>query len=72
MPKRSSSPDLSAWIVLAMLVTVAVPAGITLHTVRARAIVQMTSTNPTPHGYSWSLLLFVVVGHQNIVQPQFQ
>ena len=43
-----------------MLVMVAVPAGITLHTVRAPAIVQMTSTNPTPHGYSWSLLLFMV------------
>ena len=43
-----------------MLVMVAVPAGITLHTVRAPAIVQMTSTNPTPYGYSWSLLLFVV------------
>ena len=43
-----------------MLVMVAVPAGITLHTVQAPAIVQMTSTNPTPYGYSWSLLLFVV------------
>lgn len=43
-----------------MLVMVAVPAGITLHAVRAPAIVQMTSTNPTPYGYSWRLLLFVV------------
>lgn len=43
-----------------MLGMIAVPAGITLHTVRAPAVVQMTSSNPTPYGYSWSLLLFVV------------
>jgi hypothetical protein len=60
MPDRSPSPRLSAWIVLAMLAMIAVPAGITLHTVRAPAVVQMTSSNPTPYGYTWSLLLFVV------------
>jgi hypothetical protein len=60
MPERSPSPRLSAWIVLAMLAMIAVPAAITLHTVRAPAVVQMTSTNPTPYGYTWSLLLFVV------------
>ncbi len=43
-----------------MLAMIAVPAGIALHTVRAPAVVQMTSTNPTPYGYSCSLLLFVV------------
>lgn len=51
---------MSAWIVLAMLAMIAVPAGIALHAVRAPAVVEMTSTNPTPYGYSWSLLLFVV------------
>lgn len=43
-----------------MLAMIAVPAGITLHTVRVPAVLQMTSSNPTPYGYSWSLLLFVV------------
>jgi len=43
-----------------MLAMIAVPAGITLHTVHDPAILQISDTNPTPYGYSWSLLLFVV------------
>lgn len=43
-----------------MLAMVAVPAGITLHTVRVAAVLQIPNTNPTPYGYTWSLLLFVV------------
>lgn len=43
-----------------MLGMVAVPAAITLHTVRVAAIAKIPSSNPTPYGYSWSLLLFVV------------
>lgn len=54
------SPSLSGWIVLAMILMIAIPAGITLHTVRAPATFKIDSTNPTPHGYSWSLLLFIV------------
>jgi hypothetical protein len=54
------SPRLSAWIVLAMFVMIAAPAGITLHTVRIPATFQIQSANPTPHGYTWSLLLFIV------------
>jgi hypothetical protein len=60
MPGDSPNPRLSAWIVLAMLAMIAVPAGITLHTVHVPAIAQIPSQNPTPFGYSWSLLLFVV------------
>ncbi len=60
LPGNSPSPRLSAWIVLAMLAMIAVPAGITLHTVHVAAVAQIPSPNPTPHGYSWSLLLFVV------------
>jgi hypothetical protein len=60
MPADSAGPRLSAWIVLAMLGMVAVPVGITLHTVRVPAIARISSTNPTPYGYSCSLLLFVV------------
>jgi len=60
MQRGSPSPRLSAWIVLAMLAMIAVPAGITLHTVHDPAFLQIPSANPTPYGYSWSLLLFVV------------
>jgi len=50
----------SAWLVAAMLAMIAVPAGLTLHTVHVPATIAIASPNPTPHGYSWSLLLFVL------------
>jgi hypothetical protein len=43
-----------------MLAIIAIPVGITLHTVRVPATAQISSSNPTPFGYSWSLLLFVI------------
>ena len=43
-----------------MLAIVAVPVGVTLHTVRDPATVLLPSSNPTPFGYSWSLLLFII------------
>lgn len=43
-----------------MLLLVAVPAGITLHTVLVPAVLEIPSANPTPYGYTWSLLLFIV------------
>ena len=43
-----------------MLAMVAVPAGITLHTVRAKPLVPIIDPAATPHGYTWSLLLFIV------------
>ncbi len=54
------NPRKSAWLVAAMLAMIAVPAGITLHTVRVPATITIPSTNPTPHGYTLSLLLFVL------------
>jgi hypothetical protein len=60
MPPDSPSPKQSAWIVLTMLAMIAVPAGITLHTVLVPAVAQISSANPTPHGYTFSLLLFIV------------
>ncbi|MGC1297429.1 MAG: hypothetical protein WA869_20555 [Alloacidobacterium sp.] len=54
MRKSSPSPRTSFWLVLAMFGMLAVPAAITLHTVHASA------QNPTPHGYTVSLLLFIV------------
>src|SRR5690349_8846053 len=60
MPVSTPSQRRSAWIVLAMFAMIAVPAGIALHTVKTAAVAQINSTNPTPHGYTWSLLLFIV------------
>jgi hypothetical protein len=53
-PARSCR--LGPWIVLAMLAMVALPATITLNTVHSPAQLQI-SPNPTPYGYTWSLLL---------------
>jgi hypothetical protein len=62
----TSSPDgpaearRNAMVVAAMLAMVAVPAAITLNTVRHPVTLQPTSPDPTPHGYTWSLLLWIV------------
>jgi hypothetical protein len=54
MRKSPTSPRASFWLVLAMFSLVAIPAAITLHNVTA------STQNPTPHGYTISLLLFIV------------
>ncbi len=59
LSSRPASPRLSAWIVVVMVAMVAFPAALALITVRSPGILQMTSSNPTPHGYTWSLLLFI-------------
>jgi hypothetical protein len=43
-----------------MLAMIAVPAGITLLAVHVPAIPQISGDNPTPYGYTWSLLLFLI------------
>lgn len=53
-------PRKNVQVVLTMLAIVAVPAAITLHTVRAPGTLTLASANPTPYGYTWSLLLFLV------------
>ena len=58
--RRSPGPRLGAWIVVVMLAMVALPASITLSTVRSPAKLEMTNSDPTPHGYTWSLLLFIL------------
>ena len=60
MRDDSPNPMLSAWIVVAMVAIIAIPVGITLHTVHDPATIRISSSNPTPFGYSWSLLLFVI------------
>lgn len=57
---RVSPPRPSPWLVLAMLATVAVPASLTLVTVRSPGTLQVPTPDPTPLGYTVSLLLFVV------------
>jgi hypothetical protein len=48
------------YVVFAIAAVLVVPAGIALRTVVHPAILQATSDNPTPLGYTWSLLLFIV------------
>ena len=54
------TPSVCAVIVLAMLAMLLIPATITLRTVHSPADLVPTSQNPTPYGYTWSLLLFIV------------
>jgi len=58
-PRRYSNPTVAAGIVIAMLAMVVIPAGLTLRSVIAPGTLNISS-NPSPHGYTWSLLLFVV------------
>jgi hypothetical protein len=57
---RAGDSRTGSWIVATMLAMVIVPAAITLNTVRDPAVLQLVGSNPTPHGYTWSLLLFVM------------
>ena len=56
----SPSPSVSAGIVIAMLVMVIAPAALTLHSVQFPGKLVSTTPNPSPHGYTWSLSLFIV------------
>jgi hypothetical protein len=55
-----TSPTICALIVVAMLTMIVIPAGITLHSVRIAAPPIPLSQGSTPHGYTISLLLFIV------------
>ena len=48
------------YVVFAIAAALIVPAAITLRAVIHPVILQPTSDNPTPLGYTWSLLLFVI------------
>ena len=54
------SPTVCAWIVIAMLAMIVIPAVITLQTVHHPASPIPVDQNSTPHGYTFSLLLFIV------------
>ena len=48
------------YVVFAIAATLIIPATIALRTVISPALLQATSDNPTPFGYTWSLLLFIL------------
>lgn len=57
------SPRFAFWSVLAMLLMIAAPVALTLHTVKLTAYQSLPDVvpgNPSPYGYSVSLLIFVV------------
>ena len=53
------SSTVSAWIVIAMLAMIVVPATLTLRTVQIPVPLMPINQNSTPHGYTISLLLFI-------------
>lgn len=55
---RSPSTKIAAGIVLGMLVMMMVPAAIALHSVKMPAVLHV-DPGASPHGYTWSLLLFL-------------
>ncbi|MDR3774162.1 MAG: hypothetical protein P4L26_12480 [Terracidiphilus sp.] len=57
---RPNAPRTSLLVVLAMLGMVAVPAALTLLTVRGPAVSGAPAVGPSPYGYTVSLLLFIV------------
>jgi hypothetical protein len=57
---KPPSPRLSSWLVAAMLGMIAVPAYFTLHTVRKSPAGVALLPDPSPYGYTVSLLLFLV------------
>ena len=56
----SPSPRKSFLLVMGILVMIALPAALTLHTARIPPAVDLSAPNLTPYGYTISLLLFVV------------
>src|ERR671919_3192642 len=50
----------SFYAVFAIAAALVIPAALTLRTVIHPVILQPTSDNPTPLGYTWSLLLFII------------
>ena len=55
----SPSPAIATMIVIGMLAMVVIPAALTLHSVSLPGKLSV-GENPSPHGYTWSLLLFIV------------
>src|SRR6266487_1901144 len=50
----------SFYVIFVIVAALVVPAAIALRTVIHPVILRITSDNPTPLGYTWSLLLFII------------
>lgn len=59
-PPRDRDSRLASLVVCVVAGLLVVPAGLTLRTVLHPGMLQIESQNPTPRGYSWSLLLFLM------------
>src|ERR1700675_1377974 len=59
-PIKPPSPLTSFQLVIGIMVMIAVPAAVTLHTARVPPTIDANVQNLTPYGYTISLLLFVV------------
>lgn len=61
-PRTHGSPSstVAAGIVVGMLLMIVVPAAITLHSVHSPGTLELLDPNPAPHGYTWSLSLFII------------
>ncbi len=57
---RQHASNQAAQVVFLIVGLLVLPAALTLRTVRHPGVLQLDSDNPTPAGYTWSLLLFVV------------
>jgi lycopene cyclase domain-containing protein len=59
-PPNPGSPRSAFLLALAIVAMIAVPAALTLHTVKVSTGIDAQIPNPTPYGYTVSLLLFIV------------
>jgi len=59
MPRRKSAPG-DFWVVVGLMLMLGLPAWLTLRTVQSPRLLVLEDANPTPYGYTWSLLLFII------------
>jgi len=59
-PSGPDSPLTSFRLAIAILGMIALPAALTLHSVRVSSVIDPSQLNPSPYGYTISLLLFIV------------
>ena len=57
---RGQSPKSNLATIVLVLAMLVLPAALTLHTVHVPAIVDVSKPNPSPYGYTVSLLLFII------------
>lgn len=57
MPTKKLSPFKVVLLLIGILI---IPAALTLNTVKQPGEFTLTSDNPTPFGYTWSLLMFII------------